>query len=79
MATTDPSTITFVEDKPTIEPFRGIGFLLTIEGRRFLLPLNGLYRLHLQCRAAEAKGIVADMEADERIIPFPNKRRRRRG
>jgi hypothetical protein len=69
--------ITFVESQTTLEPFRGIGFLLEIEGQRFLLPPNALYRLDRQCRAASTKALIADLEADARVVPFPTKKRRR--
>jgi len=69
--------IIFVESASELEPFRGIGFLLEIEGQRFLLPPNALYRLGRQCRIAETKGLIADLEADERVVPFPTKKRRR--
>lgn len=58
------------------------GFIVELksggESVRLLLTREAHNKLRALGQIAEAKAVIRDMEAAERVIPFPKKRRRRK-
>lgn len=65
--------IAFVEVEPKIE-IKGEHFMVTIESggdqNQFLLTARAFFIMQARCKEAFAKRQIADLEAQEKIIPF---------
>ena len=68
--------IAFVEIEPKIE-LKGEHFMVTIESgsdqNQFLLTARAFFIMQARCKEAFAKRQIADLEAQERVVPFSSK------
>jgi hypothetical protein len=69
--------IAYVDTPPQID-LSGEHFVLMIasggECVQFMLTAKAFYGLSHECIGAEAKRRIADMEAREKVVPFPKKK-----
>ncbi len=69
--------IGFIDTLPQAEPYKGC-FLLTLGDQQFLLTRHAFEGLYRQSCKARSMRHVEDLYSDEKVIPFPKPKHRRK-